>query len=201
MKASLEKIKSTIAYIIKSQPYPDIMFSNVSQGVVVIDDEVLHYRLSGIHTDHCKIEVVKNDNIIYDKRKPRKKCNTCKRKHCNVILDCCKARSHFDCMRGRGFHCNCPEYIKGRIPLIELETKDTCIVCLDDDCGTKTSCGHTVCRTCIGEIYRRRGKLSKCPMCRNPLIETPVADELKVNVDVGQIANKQINVKILFYDK
>lgn len=201
MKASLEKIKSTIAYIIKSQPYPDVMFSNVTHGVVVIDDELLHYRLSGIHTEQCKIEVVRNDNVVYDRRKQRKRCKFCRKKHCNAVLQCCGARCHFDCIRGRGYHCDCDGYIEGKVPLTEAETEDTCIVCLDEDCTTQTRCGHCVCRTCIGEIYRRRGKLAMCPMCREPLLDTPVADELKVNIDVGQIANKQINVKILFYDK
>lgn len=200
MKGSLEKIKSMVAYIINSQPYPDVMFTDVSHGVVVIDDEVLHYRFSGIHTDECKIEVVKNDNVVYDKRKPKKKCKLCRKKKCNVTMKCCGARCHFECVRSNGYHCDCEKYIDARVPLSD-EGEDTCIVCLDEGCTTRTLCGHCVCRTCVTEIYRRRGKLANCPMCRQPLLKIPVVDELKINVDIGQIENKQIGVKILFYDK
>lgn len=201
MKASLDKIKSIIAYIINSQTYPQVMFTDVTHGVVVIDNEVLHYRLSGIHTDECKVEVIKNDNLIYDKKKQKKKCKLCKKKRCNVVLNCCGARCHFDCLRKDGFHCDCPQYIDDRVPLHDDSEYDTCVVCLDDDCTTRTLCGHSVCRNCVSEIYRRRGKLAMCPICRQPLLKSPIIDELKVNLTVGHFENKQVNVKILFYDK
>ena len=201
MKASLDKIKSTIAYIINSQPYPAVMFTNVTYGAVVMDNEVLHYRLSEIHSAECKIEVVRNDNVVYDKRKAKKKCKICRKKKCNVVLNCCGQRCHFDCIRSKGYSCDCKKYIEVKIPLCDVDRGDSCIVCLEEDCTTETRCGHSVCRDCIAEIYRRRGKLAACPMCRQPLLKAPTIDELKMNLTVGQIKNKQINVKILFYDK
>ena len=200
MNGSLEKIKSTISYIINSQAYPDVMFTDVTYGVVVVDNEVLHYRLSDIHTDNCKVEIARNDNIVYDKRKPKKKCRFCKRRRCNAVLRCCGQRCHFECFRERKHHCECEHYIDTRVPLRQGQP-DSCAVCFEEGCTTRTICNHSVCRSCVTEIYQRNRKLSTCPLCRHSLLHLPTVDELKVKVNVGQIRNKQINVKIIYHDK
>ena len=43
--------------------------------------------------------------------------------------------------------------------LINTDIKDTCVVCLDEDCDTVTTCHHHLCEVCYS-------KLDKCPYCR-----------------------------------
>ena len=200
MNVSIQKIKSVISHIINSQKYPDVMFTEVSHGVVVIDNEVLHYRLSGIHTDDCKVEIIRNDNIVYERRKPKKKCRFCGRRRCDSVLQCCHTRCHFECFRRREHHCDCDRYIDVRVPL-HIGDPDVCAVCLEEGCETRTICNHSVCRGCVTQIYQGQRKNASCPLCRQSLLHLPTVDQLKVKVNVGQIHNKQINVKIIYHDK
>ena len=49
-----------------------------------------------------------------------------------------------------------------------------CSICIDS-IGTKTSCGHYICKECVGNLRK-----FCCPMCRDPNFESPfLTDELK----------------------
>ena len=204
MKTSLDKIKSIVAYIIDSQSYPDIMFSGTSIGAVLVDEELIHYKITKFHSNNRTIEILVNNNLFYKPlQKRRNKCKFCNKKECNMVLNCCNKSCHFTCVKNNRYRCDCNQYmdhIKSKLDIHNVINQDTCVVCLDEDCTTRTTCGHTICNTCACEIYFRRGRASLCPICRQPLLKV-ITDELNLSIDVGRIIPRTIKVRIMFYDK
>ena len=196
MDSSIEKIKCTITYIIKSQQHRQL--TNTS-GVVVIADEILHYRISNVVNKKYYVEIITNDKLRYHKTKTNHKCKYCNTKNCNMIIKCCNKYCHIECFKKQNYNCNCKQRTKETI-VLQKSQKDICCVCLDK-CKTVTMCNHCLCRGCANQIHDEYGVKSKCPICRKPLTKRVVNDKIHMNLNLNlDNQDENIEVSIIYYN-
>lgn len=193
MNNSVEKIKFTITHIIKSQQRRQL---TISSGVVVIDDEVLHYRITNISNNKYHIEIITNDKLRYHKTRTKHKCKYCNTKNCDMVINCCNKYCHIECFKKQNYKCNCKHRTKYIIPLTKSQ-KDVCCVCLEK-CKTETMCSHCLCRGCANIIHDSCGIKSKCPLCRKILTNRLIDDKIHMNLSLDQ--HEKVEASITYYN-
>ena len=173
------------------------MFTTSTNGVIVVDDDVLHYRLTNIHSGNYTVEIIINNNVKYIKSKKRIKCKYCKGKKCNAMILCCNKPCHFECFKQHKYKCDCNHRTAYSIPLSQ-SIEDTCSVCLEK-CKTKTRCNHYLCRDCANRIHDTHQNRSQCPLCRKIMESISDIDRLDINVCPGTIDDRKIRITIFYY--
>ena len=191
-----------------------VMFRSVGYSKHYMDNVIIQYHsasnFSFTNYDYDYImDLIINKNIRYEPAHgKRERCIYCNKKKCDIRLSCCDQFCHTDCY-------NCPNYDKHEycrpldstdiIGLNESDTSNgdgneqlndtTCMVCIDP-CDTITECGHTICRQCVDKLYCNHGDKTKCPMCRQGLVNNKTKSNM-FSFDVGD-SGRPIKVKVTF---
>ena len=125
-----------------------------------------------------------------------RRCGYCNHKRCNSKLTCCGKNVHIDCATNNNCKCDCEnrKFVDTQIVLQKnnksYSDDNTCSVCMET-CELTTQCGHCICKECLDKIYTEHGAESKCPICRDDLIN-------KNERSINEIADFKLNDKVEF---